>query len=151
MKSPHSSADSLSQGCYARPWPSLPPRCTCARNLRSASDFYDHRGIHTSAPPEPCRDAAGDNRLLHRTGGRGGWLSQRRAVLPRCSKKTAGYTRRSTSRWRAVLGNAENERTAYKPGHWVRSGTMCALFSQTPANRLTSQQTNCIISAITYL
>ena len=63
-------------------------------------------------------------------------------------KKTAGYTRRSIGRWRAVLGNVENERTAYKPGHWVR---VCALFSQTPANRLTSQQTNCIISAITYL
>lgn len=34
------------------------------------------------------------------------------AALP---KKTAGYTRRSTGRWRAVPGNAENERTAYKP------------------------------------
>lgn len=34
------------------------------------------------------------------------------AALP---KKTAGYTRRSTGRWRAVPENAENERTAYKP------------------------------------
>ena len=53
---------------YARHWLSLPPRCTCARNLRLASGFYYHHGIHTSATTEPCRDVAGDDRLLHRTG-----------------------------------------------------------------------------------
>lgn len=36
---------------YARHWLSLPPRCTCDRNLRSASGFYYHHGIHTSAMP----------------------------------------------------------------------------------------------------
>ena len=36
---------------YARHWLSLPPRYTCARNLRSASGFYDNHGIHTSATP----------------------------------------------------------------------------------------------------
>ena len=36
---------------YARHWLSLPPRYTCARNLRSASGFYYHHGIHTSATP----------------------------------------------------------------------------------------------------
>lgn len=72
---------------YARHWLSLPPRCTCARNLRSASGFYYHHGIHTSAPPEPCRDAAGDDRLLHRTGGRGGGISQRRAFCRAAQRK----------------------------------------------------------------
>ena len=42
------------------------------------------------------------------------WAIAATGVLPRYPKKTAGYTRRSTSRWRAVPGNAENERTAYK-------------------------------------
>ena len=72
---------------YARHWLSLPPRCTCARNLRSASGFYYHHRIHTSAPPEPCRDAADYDRLPHRTGGRGGGLSQRMAFCRAVQRK----------------------------------------------------------------